>query len=579
MALGDWLDARLGHRKSIKEWLDHPIAGGASWLYAVGGGIVACFAILALTGVLLATAYAPATQSAWASVHYLGFVLPGGWLLRGIHYAASDALLVLVGLHLVHVIVAGAYGKPRELWFWLALVLVGLALGGAITGHLLPWDQKGWWARKVEAGILGMAPVIGGWIPTALFRASDPGGIALTRAYAAHIILLPVLFVVVLRVRARLARRFAEGAPTTSPYSAQLVRDLSVGIAVLVVVALLAVRAHGAPLDAPADPLSDYPARPEWFLLAMFRLRKFFHGAGEFWGPVGLPGLVGVYVAFLPRLDSRPEAPLRSRLAVLAPLAVCAVALGVLHVGALRKDAADADYQKQLAKADGQAALAIRAAMDGVPATGPLDMPEVRGKQVFEKACAGCHVLGDLGDAKKANAPTLDGWGTTAWLSAMLHDPDANDKFGRTPYKGVMPSIDAPAGHDKPMVATPADLAAVAEFLASEGDEPNETPRDAAKLKAGEKIVSERCTTCHLYKGDGDVEGSGTAPELAGYGSIAWTRAQVAEPTSKATYREAAIDAPGSKGHMPRFSDQLSAADVDLVARWTRAHGRGNALH
>jgi mono/diheme cytochrome c family protein len=262
---------------------------------------------------------------------------------------------------------------------------------------------------------------------------------------------------------------------------------------------------------------------------------------------------------------------------VLAPLIVCGVALGVLHMSALRKDASDADYQKQLAKADSQAALAIRAAMDGVPATGPLDMPEVRGKQIFEKACAGCHVLGDLGDAKKSNAPTLDGWGTTAWLAAMLHDPDA--KFGRTPYKGVMPSVDAPSGKDKPMVAEKSDLAAVAEFLAAQGDEPAEVARDAAKLKAGEKIVSERCTTCHFYKGDGDVEGSGTAPELAGYGSVAWTRAQVADPTSKTTYREAAVDAPGSKGHMPHFADQLSAAAVDLVARWTRAHGRGGALH
>jgi mono/diheme cytochrome c family protein len=188
-------------------------------------------------------------------------------------------------------------------------------------------------------------------------------------------------------------------------------------------------------------------------------------------------------------------------------------------------------------------------------------------------------VLGDLGDPKKSNAPTLEGWGTTVWLSAMLHDPDATDKFGRTPYKGVMPSVDAPSGKEKPMVTSPGDLAAVAEFLAARGDDPNEVARDAAKVKAGEKIVAERCTTCHLYKGDGDVEGSGTAPDLTAYGSVAWTRAQVADPTSKSTYREAAVDAPGSKGHMPHFADQLSPADVDLVARWTRAHGRGGALH
>ena len=40
---------------------------------------------------------------------------------------------------------------------------------------------------------------------------------------------------------------------------------------------------------------------------------------------------------------------------------------------------------------------------------------------------------------------------------------------------------------------------------------------DPAVRALGEKIVSERCTTCHLYKGDGDDQGSGVAPELAGY--------------------------------------------------------------
>jgi ubiquinol-cytochrome c reductase cytochrome b subunit len=582
MALGDWLDARLGHRAAIKEWLEHPILGGPSWLLAVGGGIVGCFAILALTGILLATAYAPATQSAWASVHYVGYVLPGGWVIRGVHYAASDALIVLVGVHVAHIVVVGAYQKPRDLWFWLALVLFGLTLGAAITGHLLPWDQKGWWARKVEVGIVAMAPGVGAWIQTALFHGSDLASLALTRAYAAHVVLLPALFVVVFMLRARVVRRAATGAPVTSPYSAQLVRDLAIAIAVLAVVSLLAVRAHGAPLDAPADPLSDYPARPEWFLLALYRLRKYFHGTGEFWGPVGLPAALGLYVALLPRLDARPGRPLSARLGLLAPVAVCALGLGVLQVSALRKDSSDADYQKQVVTADAEAALAVRAAMDGVPATGPLDMPELRGRAVFAKACAGCHVLGDLGDAKKTKAPALDGWGTTAWLTAMLHDPDAADKFAHTPYKGMMPSADAPAKTDvkeKPMLADPSELAAVAEFLASEGDLPNEVARDAAKVKAGEKIVAERCTTCHLYKGDGDVEGSGTAPELSGYGSVAWTKAQVADPTSKSTYREAAVDAPGDKGHMPRFSDQLSAADVELVALWTRAHGRGGALH
>ena len=125
----------------------------------------------------------------------------------------------------------------------------------------------------------------------------------------------------------------------------------------------------------------------------------------------------------------------------------------------------------------------------------------------------------------------------------------------------------------------PSSFAAVAAFLASQGDEPGDPPRatDAATLAQGEKIVSDRCTTCHLYKGDGDLESSGIAPELAHYGSIAWTRSQVANPATDQTYRDQALD-PAMKKHMPRFDKDLSPADVEVVARWTRAHGRGQTL-
>jgi mono/diheme cytochrome c family protein len=148
-----------------------------------------------------------------------------------------------------------------------------------------------------------------------------------------------------------------------------------------------------------------------------------------------------------------------------------------------------------------------------------------------------------------------------------------------------MPSIDVrpkdkPATDPwKPMVPSESDRKAIALFLAAEGDEPGDPPRamDEATRATGEKIVSNRCANCHLWKGDGDVNGSDVAPELSRYGSIAWTRAQVANPATVATYREKALDA-DLKKHMPRFDADLSPGDVDVVARWTRAHGRGMTL-
>ena len=167
-----------------------------------------------------------------------------------------------------------------------------------------------------------------------------------------------------------------------------------------------------------------------------------------------------------------------------------------------------------------------------------------------------------------------------------MHDPDAPEFFGRGPYLEQMPSVDVrpkkkPPGEAwKPMIRSDAERKAVALFLAKEGDEPSDAPRppvDPKALAEGEKIVSDRCTTCHLYKGDGDDEGSGLAPELSRYGSLEWTRAQVANPATATVYRDKALD-PAMKKHMPRFDKDLTAGDIDLVARYVRSHGRSSSL-
>ena len=87
--------------------------------------------------------------------HYVQFVLARGWVVRGLHFWAAQALLVLAALHVAHGAFVASYRKPREVAWWLTLGVLGLAAGRGITGGLLPWDQRGWWARVVEGNIAG----------------------------------------------------------------------------------------------------------------------------------------------------------------------------------------------------------------------------------------------------------------------------------------------------------------------------------------------------------------------------------------------------------------------------------------
>jgi ubiquinol-cytochrome c reductase cytochrome b subunit len=580
--VGDWLDERTGWRGAARAWLDHPAVGGGLWARAIGSAVATCIGILALTGLVLMTAYAPSPQSAWASVAFTQYVQDGGWLVRGMHYWAAQALMVLAALHVLHGAFVATYRKPGEIGWWLTLAVLGVAMAQGITGGLLPWDQRGWWARVVEGNIMGLAPVIGGWLQRTMSGGPELGAIGLSRIFTLHVLVLPALLLAVVCGRRALSLRASTGQPARDTVGDRLAPGLL--IAAVVTIALLAVTGalHGAPLDAPADPLSDYPARPEWFLMPLFALRKLFHGPMEFWGTTLVPGLAAGYLVALPFLDSGTTRP-----RVLAPVVAIFGGAVLLALVAIRHDAADKGYQKARAKADLLADATGKLAALGVPPGGALEMvrhdPELRGRDLFNRHCASCHVLDDLGDPEKATATRLDGWGTVPWLEAMMHDPDAPQFFGHGPYKGQMPSVDvrpkdkAPGEKWTPMAKSDADRHAIAVFLASQGEASvAAVPPDAERAR-GEKIVSDHCTACHLYKGEGDDEGSKIAPELSGYGSIAWTRAQIANPSSPSTYREKALDA-SMKKHMPRFDGDMSAADIDILARWTQRHGRETKL-
>lgn len=591
--LGDFVDERTGHRKLLAHILEEPIQGGARWAYVFGSALLGTFLVQAVTGVALMTSYAPSDKTAWASVHYITFVQSGGWLLRGLHHHAAQAMVILLGGHLLQVALFGAYKKPREVTWWLGLALFAITLGFALTGYLLPWDQKGYWATRVATNIAGTIPVVGVATQKLMQGGVEYGSLTLTRFYAVHVVVLPALLIGLVAAHVALFRKHGV---TPSPkadlkrvdpfFPKQVLKDVLAVLAVVVVVFVLTWAEHGAPLDAPADPSSDYPARPEWYFLALFQLLKYFHGPLEIVGTVVLPGVIGAYLFALPLLDRKPGTALHGRVRPLVPLALIAAGAVGLTLQAGRQDASDPAFQKERVKADERAAIANRIAKEGVPPEGPLAMmrrePSLRGPELFDKHCASCHTLGAHGVEKDRTAPKLDGWGTEKWVLEMLHDPDGDARFGRTAFVGEMPSVDTPpdGGADsfKPMSVD--DKNAVAAFLASFGDEPGEAPpdgalrRDAAVVARGKTIVTTRCTSCHLFEGKGDDTGSGIAPELSGWGSQPWVRAQIANPATKATYREEALS-DERKGHMPRFDADIRSDDIDLLATWVTAKARG----
>src|SRR6516162_6795615 len=203
----DWCDQRTGYRRLIKALLIEHIPGGAKWRYVWGSCLAFVFSVQLITGVLLMTAYSPSDSTAWASVYFIQYQMDFGWLIRGLHHFGSQAMVVLLAVHMLQVVIAGAHLPPREVNSWLGLALLAAVLVLSLTGYLLPWDQKGYWATQVATNIAGNLPVAGTWLQKIIVGGPVYGNHTLTRFYALHVGIMPPLVIVLIIAHLTVFRR------------------------------------------------------------------------------------------------------------------------------------------------------------------------------------------------------------------------------------------------------------------------------------------------------------------------------------------------------------------------------------
>src|SRR5271170_2864494 len=186
-----WLEHRTGIRKLIGAALLEGVPGGAKWRYVWGSCLAFVFAIQMITGILLMLRYSPGDSTAWGSVFFIQYEMDFGWFIRGLHHFGSQTMVVLLAVHMLQVVVAGAQLPPREFNWWVGLGLMGIVLGLSLTGYLLPWDQKGFYATQVATNIASNIPVIGEYLQRVVVGGPVYGNHTLTQFFTLHVGILP----------------------------------------------------------------------------------------------------------------------------------------------------------------------------------------------------------------------------------------------------------------------------------------------------------------------------------------------------------------------------------------------------
>ncbi len=602
----DWFDDRTGYRDVLSEMLYEKIPGGARWRYITGSMLVFAFVTQAITGIFLWMAFSPSSQTAWESVYYIQYQMQGGWLLRGIHHFMANAMIVLLVLHLFQVVWDRAYRPPREFNFWTGMVLMLITLGLALTGYLLPWDQKGYWATSVATNLMGLDPVLGETNMKLAVGGTDYGHHTLTRFFAMHAGVLPALLVAVLAIHIFLFRRHGVTAhqPDSRPddyfWPLQVLKDGIACLIVLVIVLLsvihfdifgalsgnLPVEHRGAELGAPADPSWEYSAaRPEWYFLFLFQFLKYFKGDSEILGAIVIPGLVVLMMFLMPIVGARVWGH-RLNLAFLGFLIFGAAGLTSVAMYEDKYGEASTSYLKSVVEAH-QDAERIKQLVGqyGIPPTGALELmrsdPKIMGQRLFNQKCASCHKYDENGndnDEQQDNDPpnggaNLYGFASRNWLRGFL-DPaqiDQNAYFGNTAHReGKM--VKWVKEHMATFSEDETEDIVIA--LSAQAQLRNQAEQDSSeqqRIDRGNAMINAHCTECHRFGSKGSW---GAAPDLTGYGSRSWMMAMIADPAHKRFYRGSHNDRmPASVDVENLAADRLSirqAHQVSLIVDWLR---------
>ena len=215
----EWLDLRIGYRRIREVLLDEPLPPGTGWLFTLGSVLLALIGVQLLTGAFLTLYYAPTPDHAYDSVRFIT-ATAAGRLVRGLHHYGATFLIIALVAHMLRVIVFGSYKPPREAIWLTGLALLGLVLAFALTGYLLPWDQRAYWATVVGMNITANGPFVGTLLGQIMQGGPAIGPDTLSRFYSLHMLVAPGLIFALIGLHLYLVIRLGVTSPPWSKEAA-----------------------------------------------------------------------------------------------------------------------------------------------------------------------------------------------------------------------------------------------------------------------------------------------------------------------------------------------------------------------
>lgn len=340
---------------------------GWNFQYALWG----VFTLTLVSGIFLMVYYVPQFGQAFSSVGRLNEQVPFGWMMRRIHGAGGNILLILLFLCLLQVFYRGDYKASRPAAWVFGVFAFGITLWVNFTGFFLPLSQASFWGTAAVLSNLSSIPYCGSFLVDFIRGGKELGGTSLMRFYSMHIGFSALVALLLFR-----RQRMESIGKMTEENECQRFHGISIAwitTAILLASITFVPNWFSDPLQEAANPL----ANPEriflpWYFLYLEETLKFLAGAYPLLSLLAIISFV-ILLFFLPYIDRNPE-----RRILLRPLSLGLAAtflVVVLYFSFLGM--ANARYGERI-----------------ILPERTLLVSEIRGAKVYlEKNCAYCHQI------------------------------------------------------------------------------------------------------------------------------------------------------------------------------------------